>query len=345
MREIDRMLSSSWHPLTPKWDAFAEDWTEELLGELSGGDRAILETTLRDGIWWACVCYPAADDTRMHDVARAAVAHIVLDDCIYTSYLTDGRMDELLADFAAAVNDPEEERSTFIGRFMASAWRAMCPRMPDGLRDRLAAATNAYVRSTAVEVEARASGETFTRDEYMAMREGSMAADVVHYLGEYSIDIDMSADMERLPELFAQVRRVGCAHFAYVNDLLTFRKEYCDGGDFQHSLVYTAVTDDGLTLQQSVDRLCDLIEKTERRYRDLTERILAATEGEQRERMRVYLRQVERGLAGSLDYSQVGSRYHGQGFSRLEGFRFVPSRTTGWLELSPGKSVFHDAPV
>ncbi|RBQ15048.1 hypothetical protein DP939_37225 [Spongiactinospora rosea] len=345
LRGVEPELHTAWHPHTAAWDACAREWADELLADVPDEDRSLLETVVRDGVWWACVCYPDAEESRMVDVLRAAIAHIVLDDCIYTSFLTDGRMGELLADFAAAMDDPAPDPSTFIGRFMAKTWREMSRRSPDGLKARLRRASSDYLRSTAIEVEARASGKNFTREEYLDMREGSMAADVVHFLGEYSIGIDMTEDMGRLPQMFDQVRRVGVAHFAYVNDLYTFRKEYCDGGDYQHSLVFTSVTHDGLTLQESIDRLCDLIEETEHLYRQVCDRILTSVEGEQRDRMIAYLRQIEYGLAGSREYSQTAARYHGRGFSHLNGNRFVPSRTSGWLELSPGKSIFHDTPA
>lgn len=36
----------------------------------------------------------------------------------------------------------------------------------------------------------------------------------------------------------------------------------------QSRMVYTGVVSSGLTLQRSIDRLCDLVADTERRYRE-----------------------------------------------------------------------------
>ncbi|MER6999801.1 terpene synthase family protein [Streptomyces sp. NPDC000410] len=343
-RELDLSLSTYWHPDTMEWEARSNAWAAELLAG-TGRNREVLEVCARDAPLWACLCYPATADTaRMTDVARMSLAYFLIDDCIYTDFLSGGRIGELIREFAEAVADPDARPATFLGRFLATTWRDMTARMTPGLRARWIAATDEYMRGTATEVASRAEGRAFTAEEYQHVRDESMAAGIVHLLGEHSVGLDMTDDIEADPELFDRVWRAANDQLLYVNDLYSFRKEYCDGGDFQHSLVHTGVVADGLTLQESVDRLCGLVEESERRYAQLCREILKEYDGAAHERMRAYLTQVERGLAGSRDYALVASRYHGRGFATARGNRYVAPRTSGWLVLQPGRSVFLDGP-
>jgi len=344
LRDLDLTLSTTWHPRAMEWEARSHEWSEELLVE-AGQDRLALEAGAVDSPWWVCVCFPATiDDARMTDLARMSLGYFFMDDSIYTSYLTGGRMGEIIREFTGAVADPHVRPTTFLGRFMAETWRSMTGRMSPGLRERWIAATEKFVRGTAAEVAARAAGQEFTAEGYRQMRDESMASAIIHLFGEYSVGIDMTDDIASDPDLFDRIWNVVNDHFMYVNDLFSFRKEYCDGGDFEHSLVYTGVTVDGLTLQQSIDRLCAQVEASERRYRDLCQEVLQEYRGAEPSKMIAYLRQLERNMAGSRDYSYIASRYHGRGFARAEGNRYVPQRTSGWLVLQPGRSVFLDDP-
>jgi hypothetical protein len=342
LRDLDLTLSTTWHPRALDWEARSQAWIKEVLAE-AGQDTPVLETCALDALWWACLCYPATiDEPHMADVTRMSICYFLIDDSIYTSYLRTGRIGELMQEFIDAIANPRLRPATFLGRFLADTWHDMTERMSPGLRARWIAATKGYMRGTAREVAARAAGRRVTPEEYRQMRDESMAAAIVHLLGEHSVGIDMTDDIAAHPDLFDRIWDVANAHLLYVNDLFSFRKEYCDGGDFQHSLIYTGVTVDGLTLQQSVDRLASQVETTECRYRALCQDILENHRGADPSKLHAYLEQLERGLAGSRDYSFIASRYHGRGFAHAEADRYVPQRTSGWLMLQPRRTVFLD---
>ncbi|WP_151770363.1 terpene synthase family protein [Streptomyces abyssomicinicus] len=338
LRELDLTLSTAWHPRALEWEATTRGWMEDVLAG-TGRDRPLLEACVRDAPWWACLCYPATvDEDRMADVLRVTICFFLMDDAIYTSHLARGSIGDLLEEFVQIWADPRARPATALGHFLAGTWRGMSRRMPPGLRERWIAATAAFADGTAREIGARADGRDLDPSAYRQMRDDSMAAAVVHLLGEYSTGLDMSQEIAARPERFTRIWQVANDHLLDVNDLLSFRKEYCDGNDFQHSLVYTGVTVDGLTLQQSVDRLCTRIEETERRFRALSQEFPEP-------RMRRYLRQVERGIAGSRDYSLIAYRYHGPGFARRHGGGYVPARTSGWLTLTPRRTSLTDGPA
>jgi hypothetical protein len=345
LRDLTLVLSTRWHPDTEAWIRHSESWIGHLLTDAAPQDRPLLKISADDAVLWACVCYPeTVDAARMLDIVRMAILYVVIDDCIYTSFMTDGQIGVLINEFATAVADPDQEPTTFTGRFLVQTWREMSTRMPQGLRARWINATEDYMRGTAAEVVARAAGAALPPADYRAMREDSMGAKIVHLLGEYSIGVDVSDQIADVPKVFDEIHEVAGNHFMYVNDLFSFRKEYCDGGDFEHNGVYTGVVSDGLPLQQSIERLCAKVEESERAYRALEARVLAPDWGTTRAMIQAYLRQVERGMAGSRDYSYLAARYHGAGFARPSNGHFVPTRTSGLVVLQPERTVFLDSP-
>lgn len=171
---------------------------------------------------------------------------------------------------------------------------------------------------------------------YMQMRAagGSSATIFYHVVTEYvlGVDIDPAVLDTELVSAFWQ----SIMDYWYLpNDLLSFRAE-CARGDHNNAVCLLRRTE-GLSLQQAVDTVADMIDKCQddalRQYEAIRSSSLAEVPG-----LLPLLKTFQNIGAANHRWSFMAPRYHGQGF-------VWNGVLTGDVRLTPEHTYFPDVPV
>lgn len=112
----------------------------------------------------------------------------------------------------------------------------------------------------------------------------------------------------------AQLKRLAHTHTCLVNDAYSFRMEYIRNADRVTALVQAIpllVHGHGLSWQEAVDRLVEMVHRTEQQYLELRDAWFA--EGAS-PAVRETCRRLEWIMSGNLQYMKVTPRYHGTHF-------------------------------
>jgi hypothetical protein len=112
----------------------------------------------------------------------------------------------------------------------------------------------------------------------------------------------------------AELKRLAHIHTCLVNDLYSFRMEYIRNADRVTALVQAIprlVHGHGLSWQEAVDQLVEMIYDTERRYLELRNAWFADGVSPA---VRETCRRLEWIMSGNLEYMKVTPRYHGTYF-------------------------------
>ncbi|MGW2600293.1 terpene synthase family protein [Streptomyces klenkii] len=198
--------------------------------------------------------------------------------------------------------------------------------MTEGIRGRFIGEMLEFVTLYQQEVEMRMRGEIPDFPEYMAIHTAS-GCWCNTTLAEYGLGMDLTEELQQYPKL-RQACRIVHESFVFANDLFSFRKEYFQG-DYGNAISVFMVNE-GLSLQESVDKLCSLIEEAESRFTVLRRQILSGPLGS-RSDIRSYLDELGYCMSGNLEWSYLTPRYHGAGFvwngQRLGTVVLTPERT------------------
>jgi hypothetical protein len=347
---IERVIPFRWHPDSREIRATCTRWGERFLPDddrRHGGREgaSVRRIGVTEAGLWPALCYPDMDTERVLDVAKVCVALYWLDDIWHTDESDKlGRLAEAFDVFAGRWPGPDASVTAHVVR---EAWHPVLARMSDGFRARAIAAALAFVRGTATEIaelthpgdapEWAASDEAYTDQRFR-----SMACEFIWVMVEYCLGIDLAARFAAAPPLRDRMYRLCCEHFLCVNDLFSYRREYF-AGEANVSYV-TRFLDQGMTLQQAMDRLAGMVEDVERRYLDAATELRRIHAG--RHDADAWLTGMLMTASGSFEYSYLSSRYHGVGAAVEDphGRGWLPVRRTGPMVMSAGSTRWLGTP-
>ncbi|MDB5767679.1 MAG: terpene synthase family, metal binding domain protein [Collimonas fungivorans] len=163
--------------------------------------------------------------------------------------------------------------------------------------------------------------DTLTFDRYLELRRVDNYGEWAAMMTEYAIDVDMT-DALAADESLATVRTAAIDSITLVNDPYSFRKEI-HIADSVNS-VWLLMRIEGLTLQQSLDKLAVIVLENERKLIAARDRVLAGPFGKQND-VREYLTELEHLASGNAEFHAISTRYFGKDF---KGKRFISGEVT-----------------
>lgn len=163
--------------------------------------------------------------------------------------------------------------------------------------------------------------DNLTFERYLELRRIDNYGDWAAMMTEYAIDVDMT-DVLAADASLEIVRTAAIDSITLVNDPYSFRKEIhiADSVNSVWLLMYL----EGLTLQQSLDKLAGFVRGNEQKLIDARQKVLAGNFGERRD-VREYLTELEHLASGNAEFHAISTRYFGQDF---KGKRFISGEVT-----------------
>lgn len=302
-------------------DRFAEistdyaRWVRTQLRPTSSELAAILAAQSDLFVGW---CYPGASQERACVLSRLTALLFLVDD-VTSQSMTDVRAGvsattQAILDVILAIMNGDGASCSAGDRGIPVAWLTACSRVFDSLRagmpvsqwKRFVQAMGRWGAGTVGEAAPRTESVTLAFEDVVALRVVSSGSEPYAILVEYGLGIDVS-DLAQHP----QVRRIYDAmarHAALTNDLHSFRAEHYRGDHV--NAVAMGCRFEGLSLQDSINRVCETIADAERDFVGWRAEILDADLG-QRPGIREYLDGMGHIMAGNVRWSHGCPRYHG----------------------------------
>ncbi len=155
-----------------------------------------------------------------------------------------------------------------------------------------------------------------TVQRYLELRRVDNYGEWLTLMTEYAIDVDMTDELAA-DESLREMRTAVIDSLTLVNDPYSFRKEIYTSDSVNS--VWLLMHLEGLTLQQALNRLAQMVRDNERKLIAAGTRVLAGPLG-QREDVRRYVTELEHLASGNAEYHAVSTRYHGR---ENKGGRFI----------------------
>jgi hypothetical protein len=252
------------------------------------------------------LCYPGAAPERACVLSRLTALLFLVDDVTTqaptvrrgaTTTPTPAILDVILCimrgeDASRSTDDPG----------IPAAWVAEASRVFASLRagmagpqwDRFAKAMGRWVAGTVGEAAPRTESVALSFEDLVALRLLSSGSEPYAILVEYGLGIDLSGldQHQQLRQIYEAMAR----HTVLTNDLHSFRAEHYRG-DHVNAVAMGCLVD-GLSLQDSVNRVCETIADAERSFVDRRAEMLAAELGRRRA-VRGYLDGMGHIMAGN----------------------------------------------
>ncbi|MFF4545739.1 terpene synthase family protein [Streptomyces sp. NPDC001435] len=324
--ELPRLLPVVYHPKAAQIEFRSNAWVRRQLAGCFADEEDLLKL-LRERVGlYAPLIAPTADEQRVLDLADfyhfvGLIDNLAADHTGLGASHLGARdvFDRIMADFAAGTAAATSDNSPF-GRAARDLWRRISPGLSPHQVRRFKSSMSSFLRGITSELPYQLSGSVPDYDTYLAMRLDSFGCDFILLLTEYALAIDLTepAASPRFVDMHAHAMR----QLILVNDLLSLRKEQGD----PMNAVRVLCCHDGLTLQQSVDRVCELVELHERAYIAARDTVRHGPFGARAD-VRAYLDGLDHLLAGSQEYEYLTPRYFGDG-SVWDG------STSGWVSLT-----------
>lgn len=163
--------------------------------------------------------------------------------------------------------------------------------------------------------------DTLTLERYVELRRIDNYGEWAAMMTEYAIDVDMT-DALATDESLVTVRTAAIDSITLVNDPYSFRKEIHIADSVNSVWLFMRL--EGLTLQQSLNKLAVIVQNNEKKLIDARDRVLAGPLGERND-VRQYLTELEHLASGNAEFHAVSTRYHGSDF---KGKRFICGEVT-----------------
>jgi hypothetical protein len=330
--------------LHPDYDELAAAYVRWVHAELRPRSREELGTILagRHDLW-ACLAYPRAKRDRAEVLVRWTSLMFIFDD-LTTRLVKHMRIDactsraQAMFDLLLAIvrgDDPPID-SDALG--IPSARLALLRGVYTDIRmamtpaqwQRFVSLVAAFAASVVREVGPRAASGGLSFDDLVALRALSSGAAPCASLLEYGLGIDLGDDET---EQLRHIRQAFAVQTTLTNDLHSFRAEHYDGDHVNAVAIGCLV--DGLTLQDSVDRVSAVIADAERRFVRERDELFGTALG-QRTDLRDYVTGLGELMAGNARWSYITGRYHGTE-------HVWNGRTHGTVTLLPDRTILCEA--
>ncbi|WP_405406504.1 cytochrome P450 [Streptomyces sp. NBC_01104] len=332
--ELPRLLPYVYHPQAAKLEIASNGWVRRQLGDTFAGEEDLLYfLRQRNGIYGP-LTVPEATDQRALDIADWYQYVTVIDSFVSDRSALGASADAARAVFARILGDfdtdVEADEAFPYGRAGQDLWRRISPGLSPAQIGRFGASLEAFLRGCATEIHAKLTDRVPDYEDCLTVRLESFGCDFIELMTEYGAEVDMTELIPEFTEVHLHCRR----QMIIINDLLSWRKEHAQ--DDKMTVVRVLTEGEGLSLQQAVDRLCDLVEEHEKAYIAARDEILGGALGE-REDVRRYLRGLDHLMGGSQEFEYLTPRYFGDG-SVWDG------TTSGWVDLNAEVTRFRDRP-
>ncbi|MGW3144916.1 MULTISPECIES: terpene synthase family protein [Streptomyces] len=324
--ELPRLLPVAYHPKAAQIEFRSNSWVRRFLAGCFADEEDLLKL-LRERVGlYAPLIAPTADEQRVLDLADfyhfvGLIDNLAADHTGLGASHLGARdvFDGIMADFGAGTETAMGDNSPF-GRAARDLWRRISPGLTRRQIQRFRSSMSSFLQGVTNELPYQLSGSVPDYDTYLTMRLDSFGCDFMLLLTEYALAIDITGPAAS-PQ-FVDMHAHALRQLILVNDLLSLRKEQGD----PMNAVRVLCCHCGLTLQQAVDTVCELVGIHERAYIAARDAVRHGPFGTRAD-VRTYLVGLDHLLAGSQEYEYLTPRYFGDG-SVWDG------STSGWISLT-----------
>lgn len=332
--ELPRSLPFAYHPRSAQIEVASNGWVRAQLGECFATEEDLLFfLRQRNGIYGP-LTVPNADEQRARDIADWYQYVTVIDSFVSDRAAlgsSDTRAREVFAGIVSDFRGNGDPADDFAyGRAGRDLWRRISPGLSAAQVSRFTASLEAFLQGCAIEIHSKLTDSVPDYETCLAVRLDSFGCDFIELMTEYGAAVDMSDVLAQLTEVHFHCRR----QMIIINDLLSWRKEHAQ--DDKMTVVRVLIERDGRSLQNAVDRLCELVAYHEKAYAEARDAVLSGPLGE-REDVRTYLTAVDHLMGGSQEFEYLTPRYFGDG-SVWDG------STSGWVDLDAPVTRFRPRP-
>ncbi|HEY4456419.1 MAG TPA: cytochrome P450 [Pseudonocardiaceae bacterium] len=332
--ELPRLLPYVYHPQAAQIEIASNGWVRRWLASCFDTESDLLFfLRQRNGIYGP-LTVPEASRQRAQDIADwyqyvTVIDSFVSDRSALGASDTDARavFADIMADFRSTEESGLHKEFPY-GAAGKDLWRRISPGLSTAQIERFASSLEAFLRGCAAEIRAKLLDEVPDYETCMSVRLDSFGCEFIELMTEYGAEVDLTGILAELDDVHTHCMR----QMIIVNDLLSWRKEHAQ--DDKMTVVRVLIEQEGLGLQQAVDRLAELVEHHERGYLAARDALLAGPLGERAD-LRSYLRGLDHLIGGSQEFEYLTPRYFGDG-SAWDG------STHGWLDLDADIARFRE---
>jgi hypothetical protein len=334
--QLAQRLPVRCHPGLKRIRRRSNRWVREHLG------FALTDGTASDHFFacdyglWTCLILPTSIEKRALDACDWTQYFFMFDNvCSGAGKLarqTDSAR-ELFGAIKAIVCGQEATPGDAYATAFEDAWLRITSPMPAGQARRFAASVDCFLNGCLAEVGSRAAGRILDFETYMRTRHDSVGGKMYFLLAEHGLGIDLTDALPgSLPGTgpLGELTATALDYLILTNDLFSFRAE-CTKGDFVNA-VSAFVLHDGLSLQGSIDKLCEVIDARECDFLAQRAAILRGPLAS-RPDVQAYVEALGYMMAGNLHWSYLTPRYHGLG-------HVWNGASSGTLTLYTDRTVF-----
>jgi hypothetical protein len=338
---LPRLLPVAYHPLAARIEFTSNGWVRRMLGGCFADEPTLLAfLRQRNGIYGP-LTVPYADADRAQNIADWYQFVTVIDSFVSDESGFGADHATACKAFTAVMADVGAdgrgaagcEPATAYGRAAQDLWRRISPDLSPRQIVRLVRSLETFLRGCATEIGTKLAGAVPDYDTCMRVRVDSFGCAFLELFTEYACEVDLSDLTGR--GVFNEVHHHGMRQLILVNDLLSWRKEYAQRDTM--TAVRVLCERDGLSLQEAVHRLADLVEYHECAYLAARDRLLAGRHGDWAD-VRAYLSGLDHLIGGSQEFEYLTPRYFGDG-------AVWDGSTHGWLSLSAPVARFRPEPA
>ena len=143
---------------------------------------------------------------------------------------------------------------------------------------------------------------------YLSFRKYTGEGYAFMIMSEFGTGIDLDDEVVEHPDI-VKLQELVAYHVAYVNDLLSFRKEFCLG--HHQNLPSILCVHEGYNLQESIFRVCVMIRGLDDEFVSLKKKVTMNTSLMERKGVKEYLDVLGYVMSGFLEWGYQTGRYHG----------------------------------
>jgi hypothetical protein len=307
-----RLPAPRQHPHAEEAIAASHAWCREHLSCLLPTDEAMEVHFSQEMALAATIFCPDARGDRV-SVIGDVYEYVRVMDNLLDQLTSSGDVSLLTASLAPLISFLEQGPTADSPDYLRELG-VLLDRVRSGLtprqRQRLVTGMIEFAQGCLREGQRQQDGTVTDFASYLQTHEDVSFSAVGLLLTEYGLGIDISAELEACSPL-AEACRLAIQYCLLINSLISYRRELVlDAAGMNPITIFMRY--EGLSLQQSVDRLCEKIHAIERAFYTAHGETLASPVG-QRQQVRAYLHALEMFCAGCLRWSLICQPYNGLG--------------------------------
>jgi len=308
--EILTRIPVKLHPMLDEVEEHSNAWVRQHLSFAFPNERRLLHFLSFRCAYFACAIWPNTRDAWMLDLANLSQYLFAFDDA-YGDRSGIGRDAQTARSvfrdfFAVMAGAPPATGHPYAMNFQ-DIWARVALPMTAGQRSRHMSATQDFLNECAREVASREKGAVFDFETYMMVRRKSVYSAPCFPIIEHGLGIELPEDLAASDEL--EELHLACTDcMILINDLFSFPKEALEG-DYVNAIPILCIHDN-LNLQQSVDRVCELLSDTETQFITRRDALLASQKAPH-SIIGPYVMALGDYMGGLLQWARFTTRYHG----------------------------------